>query len=144
MFIGHFGIAFAARRIAPQVSLGTAFLAAQFLDLLWPTLLLAGRESVRIVPGATAVTPLVFEHYPISHSLLMAIAWALVLGGAYGAWRRKLRPETERLRTLTDPHSPAFWRVNGPLSNMKEFQAAFGCTDGDPMVNPASMRAESW
>ena len=83
MFIGHFGIAFAARRIAPQVSLGTAFLAAQFLDLLWPTLLLAGRESVRILPGATAVTPLVFEHYPISHSLLAVLLWAGVLGGLY-------------------------------------------------------------
>ena len=89
MFIGHFGIAFAASRAVPQLSLGTAFLAAQFLDLLWPTLLLAGVESVRIAPGATAVTPLVFEHYPVSHSLLMAAAWALLLGGGYGAWRRR-------------------------------------------------------
>ena len=62
MFIGHFGLAFAARRATPRLSLGTAFLAAQFLDLLWPTLLLVGAESVRIQPGATAVTPLAFEH----------------------------------------------------------------------------------
>jgi predicted metalloendopeptidase len=60
------------------------------------------------------------------------------------AWRRKLRPETERLRTLTDTHSPAFWRVNGPLSSMKEFQAAFGCKDGDTMVRAADKRAEIW
>jgi putative endopeptidase len=64
--------------------------------------------------------------------------------GSAQAWRRKLRPETERLRTLTDPHSPAFWRVNGPLSNMKEFHQAFGCKDGDAMVNPADKRAEIW
>jgi len=90
MFIGHFGIAFAARRCTPQISLGTAFLAAQFLDLLWPTLLLAGAESVRIQPGATEVTPLVFEHYPISHSLLMAGVWAAAVAAGYAAMRRNL------------------------------------------------------
>jgi putative endopeptidase len=60
------------------------------------------------------------------------------------AWRRKLRPETERLRTLTDTHSPAFWRVNGPLSSMKEFRAAFQCNDGDRMVRGEDQRAEIW
>lgn len=83
MFIGHFGVGFGAKPFAPRVSLGTLFLAAQFLDLLWPTLLLFGMEQVRIVPGATTVTPLVFEHYPISHSLFAAVAWAVVIGGVY-------------------------------------------------------------
>ena len=83
MFIGHFGVAFAAKRAAPRLSLGTAFLAAQFLDLLWPSFLLLGMESVRIAPGATAVTPLVFDHYPISHSLLGAAGWGLALGVIY-------------------------------------------------------------
>lgn len=79
MFIGHFALGFAAKRAAPRLSLGTTFLAAQFIDLLWPTLLLLGLESVRIAPGATAVTPLVFEHYPISHSLLAVAGWAVLL-----------------------------------------------------------------
>ena len=83
MFIGHFGVGFAAKRVVPRVSLGTAFLAAQWLDLLWPTFLLLGMESVRIAPGATAVTPLIFDHYPISHSLLAVICWGLALGAAY-------------------------------------------------------------
>jgi hypothetical protein len=91
MFIGHFGLAFAARRATPRLSLGTAFLAAQFLDLLWPTLLLLGAETVRIQPGATAVTPLAFEHYPWSHSLLMVLVWALAVGGVYGWMRGQLR-----------------------------------------------------
>jgi hypothetical protein len=91
MFIGHFGLAFAAKRVAPRVSLGTAFLAAQFVDLLWPSFLLLGIESVRIAPGATAVTPLVFEHYPTSHSLLAVIGWALALGGAYALTRKDTR-----------------------------------------------------
>jgi hypothetical protein len=91
MFIGHFGLGFAAKRIAPRVSLGTAFLAAQFIDLLWPTLLLLGLETVRIQPGATAVTPLVFEHYPITHSLLAVIAWAVAVGGVFWMLRRNAR-----------------------------------------------------
>ncbi|HSV54771.1 MAG TPA: hypothetical protein VLJ57_21795 [Burkholderiaceae bacterium] len=91
MFIGHFGVAFAAKRVAPSVSLGTAFLAAQWLDLLWPTLLLLGIETVRIVPGATAVTPLVFDHYPVSHSLMAVIAWGLMVGAAYTLVRRSTR-----------------------------------------------------
>jgi len=91
MFIGHFGLGFAAKRLAPRVSLGTAFLAAQFIDLLWPSFLLLGIESVRIAPGATAVTPLVFERYPISHSLLAVAGWALALGVAYALVRRDRR-----------------------------------------------------
>lgn len=91
MFIGHFGIAFAAKRIAPRVSLGTAFLAAQFIDLLWPTFLLLGMESVRIAPGATAVTPLIFDHYPISHSLAAVMCWGLVLGAAYALATKNTR-----------------------------------------------------
>jgi len=91
MFIGHFGVGFAAKSLAPKVSLGSLFLAAQFLDLLWPTLLLLGVERVRIVPGATAVTPLLFEHYPVSHSLLAVLGWALLMGGGYLLVRRERR-----------------------------------------------------
>lgn len=93
MFIGHFALGFAAKRVAPQASLGTLFLAAQFVDLLWPTLLLLGVERVAIDPALSGA-PLVFVHYPISHSLLGAFGWAAVLGVAYfavshqrrGAW----------------------------------------------------------
>lgn len=91
MFIGHFGAGFGAKAIAPRVSLGWLFVAAQFVDLLWPTLLLAGVERVRIAPGATAVTPLVFEHYPVSHSLLAVLGWALLVGGIFLALKKNRR-----------------------------------------------------
>ena len=83
MFIGHFALGFAAKRVTPSVSLGTLFLAAQFADLLWPTLVLLGVEAVVIQPGATAVTPLNFVRYPYSHSLVALILWAFLLGVAY-------------------------------------------------------------
>lgn len=88
MFIGHFGIGFGAKAVAPKASLGSLFLAAQFIDLLWPTLLMLGLERVRIQPGITKVTPLDFEHYPISHSLLAVIGWAVLFSAVYFFLRR--------------------------------------------------------
>jgi membrane-bound metal-dependent hydrolase YbcI (DUF457 family) len=81
MFLGHYGVAFAAKRAAPRTSLGALAFAAQFLDELWPILLLLGVEQVKIVPGLIAASPLDFTHYPYSHSLLMAIVWGILIGG---------------------------------------------------------------
>ena len=88
MFIGHFGLGFGAKKAAPAVSLGTLFIASQFADLLWPTLVLLGIERVEIQPGATAMTPLDFVSYPWSHSLEALCLWGVVFGGAYVAVRR--------------------------------------------------------
>jgi putative endopeptidase len=64
--------------------------------------------------------------------------------GAAQAWRNKRRPEALRQMVLTDPHSPANFRVIGPLANMPEFAAAFGCKTGDPMLSAEGKRAEIW
>lgn len=87
MFIGHFALAFAAKRVAPKASLGTLFAASQLLDLIWPPLVLLGVEDVRIDPGNTAFTPLDFTHYPWSHSLDMAILWGALFGAVHFAIR---------------------------------------------------------
>jgi membrane-bound metal-dependent hydrolase YbcI (DUF457 family) len=94
VFIGHFGVALGAKRIAPQVSLGILILAAQFLDLLWPVFLLLGWEHVRIAPGIMKVTPLDFTDYPLSHSLLMVVGWSMLVGAVYFATRRNIRSAT--------------------------------------------------
>lgn len=91
MFIGHFGASFGTKAVVREVSLGTLMLAAQFIDLLWPALLLLGVEQVRIVPGATTVTPLLFEHYPVSHSLLSVLGWAFALGACHFLLRHDRR-----------------------------------------------------
>ena len=88
MFLGHYGVAFAARRAAPRTSLGTTIFAAQFLDELWPVLLLLGLEQVRIVPGLMAASALDFVSYPISHSLATAAGWGALIGAGYFAVRR--------------------------------------------------------
>lgn len=83
MFIGHYALAFSAKKVAPTVSLGTTFLACQFADLLWPTLLMLGVETVAIEPGNTLMTPLNFISYPYSHSLVMLLVWAALFALAY-------------------------------------------------------------
>jgi len=58
------------------------------------------------------------------------------------SWCTSVRPETARLRARTDPHSPPRWRVDGPLSNLPEFQRAFACPAGSPMVR--ANRCDVW
>jgi hypothetical protein len=83
VFIGHYALAFGAKRMAPMLSLGTLFLACQFADLLWPTLLVLGLEVVRIDPGNTVVTPLDFVSYPYSHSFVALVGWSALFALAY-------------------------------------------------------------
>jgi hypothetical protein len=88
MFIGHIGVAFAAKPAARAVSLGTLFVACQLADLVWPVLVVAGIERVAVTPGLTAVTPLDFLYYPFSHSLIASLLWAAAFAGGYVALRR--------------------------------------------------------
>jgi len=88
VFVGHSSLAFAAKARVPRAPLA-ALLAATFgLDLLWPVFVLAGIERVRIEPGNTAFTPLAFDSYPWSHSLVMAAVWGGLAGGLWYAVRR--------------------------------------------------------
>lgn len=91
MFIGHHAAALMLQSARPRVSLGTLFAGTILLDLVWPLLLLAGVEHVRIAPGITAFTPLDFYDYPITHSLLTALGWSLAAAVAYWLARRSAR-----------------------------------------------------
>ncbi|HEY9046104.1 MAG TPA: hypothetical protein VIN08_09415 [Ohtaekwangia sp.] len=91
MFIGHFGLGMAAKKAAPNVSLGTLFIAFQFLDLVWPTLLLLGVEQVVIHPELGGTRTFEFTHYPITHSLAMVIVWSLLFGSIYWLVKRDTR-----------------------------------------------------
>jgi hypothetical protein len=91
MFLGHFGLAYAAKRAAPETSLGSLFFAAQFADLIWPFLLLSGFEKVDIVHDATPLLDLDFVSYPYSHSLGTLALFGVLLGSAHFLVRRRLR-----------------------------------------------------
>jgi len=87
MFIGHFGVGFGLKRMAPRTSLATLMAAVAWADILWTAFLLLGWEHVRISIGDTKWTALDLYDYPWSHSLLMMVVWGTVLALAYRAWR---------------------------------------------------------
>jgi len=91
MFLGHFGVALGSKKAVPKISLGTLLVAAQFADLLWPTLLLLGIEKVEIRPGITKMTPLDFTYYPYSHSLLMGIVWGILFALIFWLIRKNVK-----------------------------------------------------
>ena len=92
MFVGHYGVSFAAKRAAPSLSLAWLFLAVQGLDILFACLVLAGVEHLRIVPGFTAYNPYELYDMPISHSLLGALVWAFLASLAARATRLPWKP----------------------------------------------------
>jgi putative endopeptidase len=65
------------------------------------------------------------------------LGWAQV-------WREAYRPQSLRTQVNSNEHAPSMWRVNGPISNMPEFKAAWGCKEGDAMVRPEALRARIW
>ena len=88
MFLGHYALGFGAKKLTPYTSLGTLLLAAELVDLIWPTFLMVGLETVRIAPGITRVTPLDFTSYPWTHSLVMGVVWAALFAALYMFFRR--------------------------------------------------------
>jgi membrane-bound metal-dependent hydrolase YbcI (DUF457 family) len=86
MFVGHNAVGFASKRVAPRTSLGWLMAAPMLLDLLWPILLIAGVEHVRIKPGISAMNPMDFYDYPWSHSLATTLILGILFGGVY--WLR--------------------------------------------------------
>ena len=83
MFVGHYGVSFAAKSREPSIPLWVLFLAVQFLDVLWGVLVLLGIEKTRIVPGFTATNPFDLYYMPYTHSLVAAILWSCVAAALY-------------------------------------------------------------
>jgi hypothetical protein len=77
VFVGHYGVSFAAKRADSAVPLWLLFIAVQLLDVAWAPFVLLGIEKVRIVPGITASNPLDLVSVPYSHSLVAAALWSL-------------------------------------------------------------------
>jgi hypothetical protein len=85
MFVGHYSVAFAAKSEKNKIPLWVLFVAVQFLDYIWATLVLLGIEKLRVIKGFTAGSMLDSYFHPYSHSLIAAILWSVVAAIAYKA-----------------------------------------------------------
>jgi len=83
MFVGHYSVAFAAKSEENKIPLWVLFVAVQFLDYIWATLVLLGIEKLRVIKGFTAGSMLDSYFHPYSHSLIAAILWSVVAAFAY-------------------------------------------------------------
>jgi len=115
MFVGHYGVAFAAKKTEPAVPLWLLFIAVQLLDVLWAPFVLLGIEKVRIVPGFTATNPLDLYYMPYTHGLVAALGWSVVAALAY---RFLARGASQRAATIVGIAVFSHWvldfLVHGP------------------------------
>ncbi len=81
MFIGHYGVAFAAKPVRKPVPLWLLFLAVQWLDVIWSVLVMLDIEKLRIVKGFTEANAMDLYYMPYTHGLLGAVALSVMLGG---------------------------------------------------------------
>jgi len=134
VFIGHYALAFASKRVDTRPSLAWTFAACQLPDLLWPILSLVGIEHFRIAPGDTAFTPLAFDYYPWSHSLLMVVVWSVALGVLY-LWRSGDRRGAWVIGALVTSHWVLDFlthRADLPLSLSLERRVGLGLWNSIP------------
>ena len=113
MFIGHYALGLAAKRIAPRTSLGVLFLAPQLADMLWPVFLLLGWERVSFTPNPNPFLNLTFDSYPISHSLVALICWGALVALLY-SWRTHYGRGAVVLGLLVVSHWVLDWVVHRP------------------------------
>jgi hypothetical protein len=85
MFVGHYSVAFACRTERNRIPLWVLFVAVQFLDYIWATLVLLGIEKLRVIKGFTVGSMLDSYFHPYSHSLIAAILWSVVAALLYKA-----------------------------------------------------------
>jgi hypothetical protein len=83
MFVGHYSVAFAVKSKRNKIPLWVLFIAVQFLDYIWATLVLLGIEKLRVIKGFTAGSMLDSYYHPYSHSLIAALMWSAVAALVY-------------------------------------------------------------
>jgi hypothetical protein len=88
MFIGHYAVGLASKKLAPRASLGALVAAPILLDLLWPIFLLIGWEHVSVNPNPNPFLRLTFDSYPISHGLVAVLGWATLFAALYYGFTR--------------------------------------------------------
>jgi membrane-bound metal-dependent hydrolase YbcI (DUF457 family) len=110
MFIGHYGVSFAMKRVEPRLPLGALFLAVQGIDILWAVFILTGIEKARMIPHFLPASPLDLYYMPYTHSLVGALFWSLVVYRVTPALARS--PSTARMGLLLGAAVFSHWLLD--------------------------------
>jgi hypothetical protein len=94
MFVGHYGVSFAAKRAGRRLPLWVWFIAVQWLDVIWSVLVLMGIEKLRIIPGFTEANALDLYYMPYTHGLPGAFVLSLFFGGIVALFMKGNRGAT--------------------------------------------------
>ena len=96
MFVGHYAASLALKKVEPRASLGTLFLAVQFVDILFFPLVMLGVERLNIIENFTQSTHFELEYMPYTHSLLATFLWAVLIYLLF----RLIRGATKRIALI--------------------------------------------
>ncbi|MEI9990216.1 MAG: hypothetical protein WDM86_09275 [Rhizomicrobium sp.] len=91
MFVGHYGVSFAAKAADKRLPLWLLFIAVQWLDVVWSGLVMLNVEKLRIVPGFTEATSFDLYYMPYTHGLIGALALAAAFGAVTALFYRDRR-----------------------------------------------------
>jgi hypothetical protein len=80
MFIGHYGLALAAKALVPALPLSGLMMSTQLIDVAWALFILTGVEQMRLTSGMTATNHLDLYYIPYSHGLLTSLGWSVLAG----------------------------------------------------------------
>ena len=100
MFLGHYAVGFALKRVEPKVRLGTLLFCTLLVDVAWGAFILLGWERARVIPGFLPASAFEFLDYPITHSLVAAFLWGLGAAAIYYTWPTKDTSQHHRLGAL--------------------------------------------
>jgi hypothetical protein len=91
MFIGHYGVSFAARPVHQPLPLWLLFVAVQWLDVCWSVLVMLGIEKLRVIKGFTEGSNLDLYYMPYTHGLIGALGLSALFGGVCAAFFKERR-----------------------------------------------------
>lgn len=115
MYVGHYAVSLALKKVDPNAKMSHLFVAVQLLDVAWSGLVLAGVEKVKYVPGFLPASPLNLYYMPFTHSLVGALLWSALAAVLYLVFSR--RPQAERQKTALVLGTAVFshWLLDVPV-----------------------------
>jgi hypothetical protein len=115
MFVGHYAVSYALKRVDENAPLGQLFVAVQLLDVAWSSLVLLGVEKVKLQPGFLPASPLNLYYMPFTHSMVGALGWAALAALLVLLFSRCAAPARGRTALVMAAAVFSHWLLDVPV-----------------------------